>query len=155
MSVTCYAQPKLYKWDKAINLATDTLKVGLIASGTAIAARATSEGFEYVSDLLANNGTALTEVSTSGTGYTRQSLTSVTLATSGLVTSLSAANPQWTSSTISSTYAFFYDETASSATDATRPLLAIWDFGGTNASSSGNFTLTLSGGVLITFTSAV
>lgn len=153
-----YYQPKFEKHlaNKSVNLVTptiDTLKVGLIASGT-LAARGTSEGYEFVSDLLANNGSALTEVSTSGTGYTRQNLASVTYTVSGLVVTLSAANPSWPAATFSTVYGFCWDETASSATDATRPLICIWDFGGTQPVTAGTFTLTIAGTGIVTWTAA-
>lgn len=156
MAVTAYFQPKFIQdqmGKKTINLSTDTLKVGLIASGT-LAARGTSEGYEFVSDLLANNGSALTEVSTSGTGYTRQSLTSVTYTVSGLVVTLDAADPAWASATFSTVYGWIHDETASSSTDATRPLICLWDFGGTQSVSGATFTLTVNASGLATFTAA-
>ena len=99
MAVTAYFQPKFENTQlgsKKVNLSTDTLQVGLIASG-ALAARGTSETYQTVADLLANNGSALTEVSTSGTGYTRQALTSVSYTESGLIVTLTAANPSWRS----------------------------------------------------------
>src|SRR5215469_14882398 len=110
------------------------MNVGLIASGT-LAARATSEGYEFVSDLLANNGSALTEVSTSGTGYARQALTSVTYTVSGLLVTLQAASPAFAGASFTAAYGWLHDETASSATDATRPLICIWDFGGLQTAS--------------------
>ena len=139
---------------KLVNLTTDTLNVGLIGTGVTIASRATSENYEFVSQLLANNGTALTEVSTSGTGYSRQSLTSVSYTQSGLVLTLTANSPSWSGATFGTAYGWLHDETASSSTDATRPLLAIWDFGGAQSVSGATFTLTVSGSGLITWTAA-
>lgn len=156
MAVNAYFQPKFeqnHVGKKLVNLSTDTLTVGLIASGT-LAARATTEGYEFVSDLLANGGSALTEVSTSGTNYTRQNLTSVTYTESGLVVTLSAANPSWANASFTTVYGWLHDETASSATDATRPLIAIWDFGGAQSPSAVTFTLTVPGGGLVTWTAA-
>lgn len=155
MALTAYFQPKflLNHMGKAtVNLSTDTLKVGLIASGT-LATRGTAEGYEFVSDLLANGGSALTEVV--GTGYSRQSLTSTGWTVSGLVATYTAANPAWTSATFSTVYAWIHDETASSATDATRPLLAIFDLGGSQSVTSNTFTLDVNGSGLVTFTAAV
>lgn len=158
MTVLAYYQPKFEKHlaNKNVNLVTatiDTLKVGLIASGT-LAARGTSEGYEFVSDLLANGGSALTEVSTSGTGYSRQNLTSVTYTTSGLVVTLSSASPSWSGTSFTTVYGWLHDETASSGTDATRPLIAIWDFGGSQ-SASGVWGLTVAGSGLVTWTSVL
>lgn len=156
MALTAYTQPKflLNHMGKAlVNMSTDTFKVGLIASGTLNASRTTTEAYEFVSDLLANSGSALTEVS--GTGYSRQSLTSVAWSQSALVVEFTAANPAWTSSTFSTNYAWIHDETASSTTDATRPLLAIFDLGGTQSVSGTTFTLTVNASGLATFTAAV
>lgn len=129
----------------AVNMTTDTFKAGLIASGS-LAARGTTEGYEFVSDLLANGGSALTEVV--GGGYSRLSLTSVTWTLSGLVVTMNAASPVWNPATFTTVYAWFHDETASSGTDATRPLLAIVDLGGPQSPSGVPFQLTVpSGGI--------
>lgn len=156
MAVLAYFQPKFeqnHLGKKLVNLSTDTLTVGLIAT-TGLAVRGTSENYEYVSDLLANGGSALTEVSTSGTGYTRQNLTSVTYTQSGLLVTLSAANPNWAGSTFTTYYGWLHDETASSATDATRPLICIWDFGGAQSVSGAPFTLAVNASGLVTWTAA-
>src|ERR1700761_6964580 len=156
MTAAAYFQPKFeqnHLARKLVNLASDTLVIGLIASGT-LATRTTSEGYEYVSDLLANSGSALTEVSTSSTGYSRQNLASVTLTVSGLTTTLSSANPSWSSATFSAEYAWIHDRTASSSTDATRPLLAIFDFGGPQSVSGSTFTLTVNASGLISWAAA-
>lgn len=156
MAVTAYFQPKFessHLGAKLVNLDTDTLKVGLIASGT-LAARATSEGYEFVSDLLANGGSALTEVSTVGTGYSRQNATSVSYTESGLIVTLTAASPAWSAATFSTVYGWLHDETASSGTDATRPLICIWDFGGSQSVSGTTFTLQVNASGLVTWTAA-
>jgi hypothetical protein len=156
MTVLGYFQPSFeqnHLGQKLADLSTDTLTVGLIAT-SGLAARATSEGYEYVSTLLANNGSALTEVSTTGTSYARQNLTSVSYTKSGLIVTLTAANPSWSSGTFNTYYGWLHDETASSGTDATRPLIAIWDFGGEQTVSGVNFTLTVSGSGLVTWTAA-
>lgn len=156
MTVNAYFQPKFeqnHLGKKLVNLSSDTLNVGLIASGT-LAARGTAEGYEFVSDLLANNGSALTEVSTSGTNYSRQALTSVSYTVSGLVVTLTAANPSWAGANFTTVYGWLHDETASSGTDATRPLIAIWDFGGAQSPSSVTFTLAVNASGLVTWTAA-
>jgi hypothetical protein len=137
LTATPYFQPKFeqnHLGKKLVNLSTDTLNVGLIAT-SGLAARGVSENYEYVSDLLANNGSALTEVSTSGTGYTRQALTSVSYTQSGLIVTLTSANPSWAALGFTTYYGWLHDETASSATDATRPLILVWDFGGAQTAS--------------------
>lgn len=143
----------------------DNLYVLLIASGTFVFTAGANTPYAYttVSQFLAGDGTngALTEVSTSGTSYTRQQLTGVTITDSAgsLVTTLTCANPTWPSSTISAKYACFFDAgiggSGTSAGDAaTNKLLCYWDFGGTNSSSSGSFTLTISGSGLITWSAS-
>lgn len=154
MTAAAYSQPKFllsHLGAKLVNMSTDTFKIGLIASGT-LAVRGTSEGYEYVSDLLANGGSALTEVS--GTGYSRLSLASVTWTLSGLVVTFSAANPTYTSPSFNFVYGWIHDETASSGTDATRPLVGIIDFGGSQAASGSSYPLAVSGSGLVSFTAA-
>lgn len=157
MALTGYSQPKFtlnHLGAAKVNMSTDTFEFGLIASGT-LAARSVSEGYEFVSDLLNNNGSPLTEVSTTGTGYTRQNLASVSWSYTGLVATFTAANPAWDSATFSTVYGWIHDETASSGTDATRPLLTIFDFGGSQSVSGATFTLEVNSNGLITFTSQV
>lgn len=156
MTVNAYFQPKFelnHLGKKTANLSTDTLVFGLIASGT-LAARGVSENYEFVSDLLANNGSALTEVSTSGTNYSRQNLTSVTWTQSALVDTLTAANPSWANASFTTVYGWVHDETSSSGTDATRPLVALWDWGGAQSPSAITFSLIVPGGGLVTWTAA-
>lgn len=134
----------------------DTLKVMLVASGT-YTWNGTSQAHQFVSDFLAGSGGgAMTEVSTSSTGYSRSSLASVSFTTTGLVNTLTCSNIVWTAtSNWSALYAVFYDDTDSSATDATRELICYWDFGGTvSVVSGGNFTLTINASGLVTYTSS-
>jgi hypothetical protein len=150
LTATAYFQPKFeqaHLGKKLANLSTDTLTAGLIAT-SGLAARSVTQNYEFVSDLLANNGSALTEVSTSGTGYTRQNLSSVTYTQSGLLVTIGAASPSWAALGFTTFYGWLHDETASSATDATRPLICIWDFGGSQ-SASGTWTLAVNAGGLV------
>jgi hypothetical protein len=137
---------------KVIDLVTDTLEVGLIASGT-FTWGSGPEAYEYVSQFLAGDGThgALTEVS--GGGYSRQALTSVTYSASGEVITLTAANPAWTSATFSTSYGFVYDATVGSG-DSSHPILLYWDFGGSQSVSGTTFTLTVSGSGLVYWTAS-
>ena len=155
MTVLAYFTPKFqlsYLKSGEANLASDTLQVGLIHSTSpTVAARSTTENYTFVSDFLANGGSAFTEES--GSGYSRQSLTSVTYLQSALVDTLTCANPSWTTATISATYAFFYDHTIG-GTDTTSPLICWWDLGGTQAVTAGTFTLQSSGTGLVTWTAA-
>ena len=137
---------------KSLNLSSDTLKVLLISSGT-YAWNSTAEGHQFVSDFLGGSGGgSLTEVSTSGTGYTRQSLTSVSLADSALVTTLTCANPSWTSATFSASYALFYD--SAGGTDSANQIICYWDFGSSQSVTSATFTLTINASGLATWTSS-
>lgn len=152
MALNGWYQPKFdlnHLGKKLVNLSSDTFNFGLIASGT-LAARGTTEGYEFVSDLLANNGSALTEVT--GGGYSRLALTSVTWTVSALVVTFTAANVTWSPATWTTVYGWIHDETASSGTDATRPLLAIYDFGGAQSPSNQQFTLTVNASGIFTDT---
>jgi len=132
---------------------SDTLQVLLVASTSpAYTWNGTSQGHATVTNFLAGSGAgALTEVS--GGGYSRQTLTSVTATTTGLVTTLTCANPSWAASTISATYALFFDNTIG-GTDSTNQIICYWDFGGTQATTSATFTLTISGSGLVTWTAS-
>jgi hypothetical protein len=134
------------------NLTSDTFVTMLYAT-SGLAARGTSEGFEYVSQLTANGGSALTEVSTSGTGYSRQDLTSVSWTYSGLVVTFTAANPSWSSATFSCYYAAIYDGSIGSG-DSTYPLMMIFDLGGVQTVTGATFTLAVNASGLFTATMA-
>lgn len=156
MAVTAYFQPTFeqnHLGKKLVNLSTDTLTCGLIKSGTALAARSVTQNYEFVQDLKNNNGTALTEEN--GAGYARLNLTSVTYTVSALVVTLSSANIVFPSMTFNDAYAWIHDETASSATDATRPLIAIFDLGGSVSGTSTTLTLAVSGSGLVTWTGSI
>lgn len=145
MAVTVHTFPSvsLNALKKTLNASSDTLQVLLIGSGT-YTWNSTTQAHKTVADFLGGDGThgSLTEVSTSGTGYTRQSLTSVTLADSGLNTTLDAADPSWSSATFSAVYACFFDNTVG-GTDSTNQLVCYWDFGSAQSVSSTNFSLNL------------
>jgi hypothetical protein len=132
---------------KSADLTTDTLMVGLIASGT-FAWGVTPEGYQFVSQFLGGDGTngALTEVS--GGGYSRQALTSVTFTHSGENVTLSAANPSWPSATFSTVYGFLYDSSIGSA-DASYPLIAYFDWGTSESVTAATFTLTIGANGLV------
>lgn len=156
MAVTAYFQPKFqlnHLKSGHANLASDTLKAGLIKSSSpALAARGTSENYEFVSDLLANGGSAMTEEN--GSGYARLTLTGVTYTQSGLVCTLTSSNLVFASMTFSDTYCWIHDETDSSTTDATRPLITIFDLGGVVSGTATILTLAVNGSGLVTWTAA-
>lgn len=137
---------------KAINLSTDTLNVGLIATGT-FTWGATPEAYTFVSQFLAGDGThgALTEVS--GGGYSRQALTGVTFSASGEVVTLTASNPSWSSATFSTVYGFLYDATVGSG-DSSHPIILYWDWGGSQSVASTTFTITVNASGLVTWTAS-
>lgn len=131
---------------------TDGISVALIAAGSAtVTWNSTSYAYTTLTQFLANSGgTALTEVSTSGTGYARQALSSVTFTESVLVNTLTAANPMWTAlSAWGAIYAVFYDTTVSN------DLICYWDFGGTSSVvTNGVFSLNVNTLGLVTWTSS-
>lgn len=51
-----------------------------------------------------------------------------------------AADPSWTSSTITARYAVIYNRTP--ASDATRPLIGLFDFGSNQSTNNGTFAIT-------------
>jgi len=137
---------------KAVNLTSDTLNVGLIASGT-FTWGSTPEGYQYVSSFLGGDGThgALTEVS--GGNYSRQALTSVTQTASGEVVTLTAGNPSWANATWTTVYGFLYDASVGSG-DSSHPIILYWDFGGSQSVSATTFTLVINASGLVTWTAS-
>ena len=145
-----YPQFEVLMGAKPANLATDTLMVGLIASGT-FTWGSTPEGYQYVSQFLAGDGTnpALTEVSAAS--YSRKALTGVSFSASGEVVTLTANSPSWTTATFSCVYGFLYDSTVGSG-DSTHPIILYWDFGGSQPVSGTTFTLNVPASGLLTWT---
>lgn len=135
-----------------VKLQSDSLQCLLIASSSpTFAWNSTSQALTTVTGLIAGgSGSALTEVS--GGSYSRQTLTSVTISNTTNVTTLTCANVSWTGVTFSATYAVFFDNAG--GTDATSQLICYWDFGGTQTVTSANFTLTISGSGLVTWTNS-
>jgi hypothetical protein len=144
MAVTAHVYPKFQESavKKGVNLATDSLKVMLLSAYTFANSHATMADVK-------GSGTEA-----SGTGYTAggQALTSVTVSTSGTVTTFDCADPSWSASSIAAAFAVFYD--AQGGTDSTNIPIAYWDFGGTQTSSSGTFTLTVNASGVATLTAA-
>lgn len=136
---------------------SDTLVVGLVASSSpAYTWNTTSQGHATVTNFLAGSGAgALTEVSSSGTGYSRTNLSGVSCTTTGLVTTLTCSNVVWNATSAwGATYAFWYDA-AVNTSDSTRELIAYWDFGGTVSTvNGGTFTLTINASGIVTVTAS-
>jgi hypothetical protein len=117
---------------KQINLASDTFKAILLGTGYT-----PNQGtHRYQSDLGANEIT--------GTGYTAggQTISPVTPAvnTGTHVFNLTGSNPSWPSSSLSARYMAIVDTTPGSA--ATNPLVCFIDFGGTETTVNGTFSVT-------------
>jgi hypothetical protein len=133
---------------KLANLSTDALKVMLLSAYTVGTNQNTAQ---FVADVLAAPATE-----SAGTGYTAggQVLTSVTLTNSGLVTTLTSANPSWnaTGGALAAAFALFFDSTP--GTNATNPVLFYWDLGGTQTATGVPFTLTVSSSGLLAFTAS-
>jgi hypothetical protein len=127
----------------------DTLKVLLIGNGNFLSTslNATIDAMTTKASIMANGASALTEVT--GTGYSAGGVTlsSVTCSNSSAVTTISCANPSWTTATFTAYQAVFYDTTYDQG-------LCYWDFGGAQSCSAGTFTLTISGSGLITLTAS-
>lgn len=153
MSVVAHVFPKFISGVNAANLATDTVKVLLISStSNAVTWNSTLQGVSTVTGFLAGSGAgSLTEVSTSGTGYSRLSLSglgvtqtaSASTSTPAYTTWTSSGTIAWSSSTISATYAMFYDYTLGGSSDTLGVPILYWDFSGTQSTSSATFTLAL------------
>jgi hypothetical protein len=156
MAVTTHPFPSftLGALKKTLNASTDTLQVLLVASGT-YTWNSTAQAHVTVHDVLVSGSGSgsLTEVSTSGTGYTRQALTSVSVADSGAVTTLTCANPSWSSATFSAVYAVFYDNSVG-GTDSTNQVVGYWDFGSAQVATSTVFTININSSGLLTWTSS-
>jgi len=134
---------------KTANVLTDTLQVLLIAPSNTYTWNATALAAVHVSDFLAGSGGgALTEVSISGTNYTRQTLATVGISDSlaspaGYTTLTVSANPSWSSATFTTTYALFFDNTIG-GTDSTNQVICMWDLGGAQVvTSAAPFVLNL------------
>lgn len=150
MAVTAHSYTKLglSLGSKLVNLAaTDVIKVMLLSAYTV---GTTQDTAQFVADVLAAPATE-----SSGTGYTAGGLavTSTSFTESGhIYTYASTATLQWTTATITASYALFYDSTP--GTNATNPILGYWDFGGASSSTAGTFTLALTGNAICTITGA-
>lgn len=128
---------------KTINLSSDTLKVMLVSSSYT-PNQATDQ---YASTPGANEVT--------GTGYTAGgvALSSVALADSSNVFTLSAANTYWSTLTVSTAYAVIYDTTVGSGY-STNPLIGYLNFGGTQSPAGVTFSINWASGVVLQWTAS-
>jgi hypothetical protein len=138
----------------------DTLKIGLVATGSTFNWVAATEAYTTVSSFLTNAGSggggALTEVS--GGSYARQTLTGVALTQSANVNTLTASSPinfPTATANYSASYAFIYDYTAGANSDTAGLMVCYWDFGGPLAVvTGGNIALTVNASGLVTWTAS-
>jgi hypothetical protein len=128
---------------KKVDLTADTIKVMLLSAYTV---GSTQDTAQYVSDVLA----VATEAT--GTGYSAGGVTlsSRTFAETGHVYALDGADPQWAASTVTASYALFYDATP--GTNATNPVIGYLDFGGAQSTSGTTFKITLNAAGLLALT---
>ena len=129
MASGVYNQFKAEVMKGTFNLVSDTVKVALMTGSHAF----TAENDNWA-DVSANQ--------TTGTGYTAggQALASktVTIDDTDDEGVFDAADLTWSSSTITASHAVIYDDTPTSPAD---PLICSIDFGGSQSSSNGNFTI--------------
>lgn len=133
----------------------------LISAGTfnwVAATQAYTTLAQFIANAGSGGGGALTE--STGTGYSRGTLSSVTCSTSGLVTTLSHAALTYTASTITALYLVVYDFTLNTTNpnnntaDASHQLVAYQDFGGPETDTAGTWSFTPSGSGLVTWTAS-
>lgn len=123
----------------AINLATDTVKLMLVAAGTWTP---NADNDVFIDDGTANDAKS-NEVSASGT----YSAGGATLTKSSStddpndVGIFDASDVSFTSATITARYAVIYKSTG---VDTTSPILCVIDFGSNQSSSNGTFAITFS-----------
>ena len=127
---------------KSVNLSSDAIKVMLVTSSYT-PAQATDQ---YASTPQAYE--------ISGTGYTAGgvALSSVTIADTTDVWTLSAANAVWTTATFTARYAIVYDSSPGSY--ASDPLIGYVDFGGNQSPSGVTFTIAWASGIVLQFTAS-
>lgn len=129
MASKVYGNAPKAAFNKEIDFDSDTIKVMLVTS----AYTPNQDTHDYLDDVVANEVT--------GTGYTAggQALTSktVTYDASTNTVKFDAADVTWGSSSITARYAVVYDDAPS--TNATKPLIAYFDFTTDRASSNGDF----------------
>lgn len=136
-----YGKAFLSAFNKEIDWDTDTFKVMLYTTG-------------YTPDQDAHQYKSSVTNEITGTGYTATgvTLTGVTITYTGAtnVIMFDAVDAAWTGATFSAIGAVIYDATP--ATDATRPLIAFIDFGGTVSVTGGTYTLQFNAAGIATIT---
>ena len=136
-----YGQVFLSAFNKEIDWDSDTIK-GMLCTST----------YSPDQDTHRYKSSVTNEVS--GTGYTAGGLTlaskAITYTAATNVFAIDAADLVWSNATISARYLVVYDDTP--ATDATKPLIALYDFDTMISSTAANFTVTFDAAGLATVT---
>jgi len=129
MASKVYGNALKAAFNKEIDFDSDTVKVMLLTS----AYSPNQDTHDYLDDVVANEVT--------GTGYTAggQALASKTVTYDAATNTVKfdASDVTWSASSITARYAVVYDD--SPATNATKPLIAYFDFTTDRASSNGDF----------------
>lgn len=127
---------------KTVNLSTDALKVMLVTSSYT----PNQAGDQYASTPQAFEIT--------GTGYSAggTALTSVSIADTGNVWTLSAANTAWTTATFTARYGIVYDSQSGSL--GSDPVIGYVDFGANQSPSGINFQINWAGGIVLQHTAS-
>jgi hypothetical protein len=121
-----------------INFASDTLKAMLVVAGSGIPSTSKT-GVQYVSDVTGSNS----EVT--GTGYSRQTLTSVTVAFDASATTqvdFSHAAITFAQNAAGFTNARYLALIKDTGSDATSPVFLIFDFNTTLSAQTGDVVFT-------------
>lgn len=132
----------------SVNFGADTFKVLLVSPGSG-APDTSKTGVQFVQDVISGGNTEVT-----GTGYARQTLTSVTATFDGTGTTLvdfTFANVTFSQNAAGFTngrYAIFYDNTVGVG-DSTHPVIAVCDLGSNQSSQPGDLVLAAPAGGLI------
>lgn len=119
-------------FNKEVDWDSDTIRVMLLTS----AYTPNQDGHDYVDDVRANEVAATGGYTTGGAALTSKTAT-YDAATNTV--KFDAADVTWAASTITARYAVVYND--SGATDATKALIAYFDFTTDRASSNGEFTV--------------
>jgi hypothetical protein len=121
----------------AVNLATDTIKLMLVAAGTWTPS---ADADVFIDDGTANDAKS-NEVAASGTYSAGGATLTITGSTDDTDDEgvFDATDVSFTSATITARYAVVYKSTG---VDATSPIIAVIDFGSNQTSTAGTFAIT-------------
>ena len=135
MPVTALIYPLVFSaaFNKEIDIVADTIYCALVLT----AYTPNQDTHDYWNDVVANEHAASGNYATNGDLLTNPSAT-YTAGTNKW--KFDADDAQWLNSTITAYYGVIYDRTP--ATDATRPLICLIDFGEDKTTSSGTFDIT-------------